>query len=67
MAYDFGMGDSGVREDYPDEVRLRELMDHARETGLFDNDHKPSIIAFLWRLVSASWPWSSVTDNSRAW
>jgi pimeloyl-ACP methyl ester carboxylesterase len=46
VAYDFsGMGDSGVREAYPDEVRLQELMDVARETGLFDNNHKPTIVA----------------------
>ena len=46
VASDFsGMGDSGVREEYPDEVRLQELMDVARETGLFDNGHKPTIIA----------------------
>ncbi|MDE0950518.1 MAG: alpha/beta hydrolase [Halioglobus sp.] len=46
VAYDFsGMGDSGVREAYPDEVRLHELMDVARETGLFDNNHKPTIVA----------------------
>jgi pimeloyl-ACP methyl ester carboxylesterase len=46
VAYDFsGMGDSGTREEYPDEVRLQELMDVARETGLLDNGHKPTIIA----------------------
>ena len=46
VAYDFsGMGDSGVREEYPDEVRLQELIDVARETGLFDNGRKPTIIA----------------------
>jgi pimeloyl-ACP methyl ester carboxylesterase len=46
VAYDFsGMGDSGVREEYSDEVRLQELMDVARGTGLFDNGRKPSIIA----------------------
>ncbi len=46
VAYDFsGMGDSGVREEYPDDVRLQELMDVARETGLFNTGHKPSIIA----------------------
>ena len=46
VAYDFsGMGDSGVRDAYPDEVRLQELMDVARDTGLFDNGQKPSIIA----------------------
>jgi pimeloyl-ACP methyl ester carboxylesterase len=46
VAYDFsGMGDSGVREAYPDEVRLQELLDVARGTGLFDNGRKPSIIA----------------------
>ena len=46
VAYDFsGMGDSGVRENYPDEVRLQELMDVARETGLFENGQRPSIIA----------------------
>jgi pimeloyl-ACP methyl ester carboxylesterase len=46
VAYDFsGMGDSGSREGYPDEVRLQELMDVARGTGLFDAGHKPTIIA----------------------
>jgi pimeloyl-ACP methyl ester carboxylesterase len=46
VAYDFsGMGDSGTREEYPDEVRLQELMDVARETGLLDNGNKPTIIA----------------------
>ncbi len=46
VAYDFsGMGDSGMREEYPDEVRLQELMDVARETGLLDNGRKPTIIA----------------------
>jgi pimeloyl-ACP methyl ester carboxylesterase len=46
VAYDFsGMGDSGAREGYPDDVRLQELMDVARETGLFDNGRKPTIIA----------------------
>ncbi len=30
VAYDFsGMGDSGAREEYPDQVRLQELMDVA--------------------------------------
>ena len=46
VAYDFsGMGDSGIRETYPDQVRLQELMDVANETGLFDHQEKPSIIA----------------------
>jgi pimeloyl-ACP methyl ester carboxylesterase len=46
VAYDFsGMGDSGVREDYPNEVRLQELMDVARATGLLDKGRKPTIIA----------------------
>lgn len=46
VAYDFsGMGDSGVREAYPDAVRLQELMDVAGQTGLFESGHKPSIIA----------------------
>lgn len=46
VAYDFsGMGDSGKREKYPDQVRLQELMDVAQGTGLFDNDSKPTIIA----------------------
>lgn len=46
VAYDFsGMGDSGVREEYPDEVRLQELMDVAGETGLFEDGRKPTIIA----------------------
>ena len=46
VAYDFsGMGDSGVREEYPDEVRLQELMDVAKKTGLLDDGRKPTIIA----------------------
>lgn len=46
VAYDFsGMGDSGVRESYPDEVRLKELVDVAEQTGLFASGHKPTIIA----------------------
>lgn len=46
VAFDFsGMGDSGIRESYPDDVRLRELMDVARGTGLFDGGQKPAIIA----------------------
>jgi len=46
VAYDFsGMGDSGVREAYPDEIRLQELMDVARENGLFEKGHKPTIVA----------------------
>jgi pimeloyl-ACP methyl ester carboxylesterase len=46
VAYDLsGMGDSGARDTYPDEVRLQELMDIARGTGLFGAGHKPTIIA----------------------
>ncbi|NND68762.1 MAG: alpha/beta hydrolase, partial [Halioglobus sp.] len=46
VAYDFsGMGDSGVRENYPDEVRLQELLDVAEATGMFENEQKPTIIA----------------------
>ncbi|MEH6581206.1 MAG: alpha/beta hydrolase [Halioglobus sp.] len=46
VAYDHsGMGDSGRREIYPNDVRLQELMDVARETGLLDNGRKPSIVA----------------------
>lgn len=46
VAYDFsGMGDSGVREGYPDQVRLQELLDVAEGTGLFASGHKPTIVA----------------------
>ena len=46
VAYDFsGMGDSGAREEYPDEVRLQELIDVASKTGLLDNGRKPTIVA----------------------
>ncbi len=34
-----------MREEYPSEVRLQELMDVARETGLLDNGRKPTIIS----------------------
>lgn len=46
VAYDLsGMGDSGAREHYGDAVRLQELMDVARGTGLFASGHKPTIVA----------------------
>lgn len=46
VAYDHsGMGDSGVRESYPDDIRMQELMDVATHTGLFENDQKPTIVA----------------------
>lgn len=46
VAYDFsGMGDSGVRENYPDELRLEELLAVAQNTGLFMTGTKPAIIA----------------------
>ena len=46
VAYDHsGMGDSGARESYSDEVRVNEVIGVARKTGLFDNDQKPTIIA----------------------
>jgi pimeloyl-ACP methyl ester carboxylesterase len=46
VAFDFsGMGDSGVRDYYPESVRVGELLDVARETGLFESQHKPTLIA----------------------
>ena len=46
VAYDHsGMGDSGVRDSYPDDVRLQELLDVAQGTGLFSDVKKPTIIA----------------------
>lgn len=46
VAYDLsGMGDSGARDDYPQEIRVAEALDVANHTGLFDNDKKPTIIA----------------------
>src|SRR5690606_21227099 len=46
VAYDFsGMGDSGARASYRDQIRLQELMDVARDTGLFESGQKPTIIA----------------------
>ena len=46
VAYDFsGMGDSGARETYPDDVRLEELMDVAGHTGMFDHERKPTLIS----------------------
>lgn len=46
VAYDHsGMGDSGARDGYADEVRLQEILDVATGTGLFDNGKKPTIIA----------------------
>ncbi|MEM9255303.1 MAG: alpha/beta hydrolase [Pseudomonadota bacterium] len=46
VAYDFsGMGDSGVRENYPEGVRLQELLDVATHTGMMKSEYKPTIIA----------------------
>lgn len=46
VAYDLsGMGDSGAREDYPDDIRVAEALDVAQHTGLFDNAKKPTVIA----------------------
>lgn len=46
VAYDFsGMGDSGTRDEYPDSVRIQELMDVAQQTGLFESGRKPAIVA----------------------
>lgn len=46
VAYDLsGMGDSGVRDHYPDSVRAKEVFDVARGTGLLDHPVKPMVIA----------------------
>src|SRR5210317_945905 len=46
VAYDLsGMGDSGVRDHYPDSVRAEEVGDVARATGLLDHAVKPIVIA----------------------
>jgi pimeloyl-ACP methyl ester carboxylesterase len=46
VAYDHsGMGDSGVRESYPEEARVKEAMGVAQETGLFAQGQKPTLVA----------------------
>jgi pimeloyl-ACP methyl ester carboxylesterase len=46
VAYDLsGMGDSGTRADYADDIRAKEALDVAQHTGLFDNGKKPTVIA----------------------
>ncbi len=46
IAYDFsGMGDSGTRHAYPEELRLAELLDVAEMTGMFEHAQKPALIA----------------------
>src|SRR6056297_341128 len=46
VAFDMsGMGDSGVREAYPDALRAAEVADVARATGLFEHPVKPIVIA----------------------
>jgi pimeloyl-ACP methyl ester carboxylesterase len=46
VAYDLtGMGDSGVRDAYPDSIRAQEVVDVAQKTGLFDHAQKPIVIA----------------------
>lgn len=46
VAYDMsGMGDSESRDGYPDSVRLQELIGVCEHTGLFEHEHRPTIIA----------------------
>lgn len=46
VAFDLsGMGDSGVRDTYPDALRAAEVEDVARATGLFEHAVKPIVIA----------------------
>lgn len=46
VAYDFsGMGDSGVREEYSDTIRVDELLETIDKTGLFEHRKKPTIIS----------------------
>ncbi len=40
-----GMGDSGQHEQYLEETRVKELLGVAEQTGLFDHEIKPTIIA----------------------
>lgn len=40
-----GMGDSGCRDDYSQEMRARELVGVAQGTGLCDDGRKPTIVA----------------------
>ncbi|WP_255536390.1 alpha/beta fold hydrolase [Pacificimonas pallii] len=46
VAYDLsGMGDSGSRPSYPQDVRVAEMVEVAHHTGLMDADRKPVLIA----------------------
>ncbi|MGB0920672.1 MAG: alpha/beta fold hydrolase [Alphaproteobacteria bacterium] len=46
VTFDFsGMGDSGTRHIYPDDLRVAEVVDVAEQSGLFANGRKPTIIA----------------------
>jgi pimeloyl-ACP methyl ester carboxylesterase len=46
VAFDLsGMGDSGVRDAYPEDLRAAEVEDVARATGLFEHPAKPIVIA----------------------
>jgi len=46
VAYDMsGMGDSGKRDSYAQEVRVAELLSVAEQTGLFDEGKTPTLIA----------------------
>jgi len=46
VAYDLsGMGDSDIRDEYPNEIRVAEAIDVAEHTGLFNDGNKPTIIA----------------------
>lgn len=46
VAYDFsGMGDSGSRDSYPEQVRVKELLGVAEQTGLFADGKVPTIVA----------------------
>jgi pimeloyl-ACP methyl ester carboxylesterase len=46
VAYDMsGMGDSGWRDNYSEEVRIKELLGVCQKTGLFDDNKRPIIIS----------------------
>ena len=45
VSYDLsGMGDSGARDSYPDDVRAAEMVEVARATGMADNNLAPFVV-----------------------
>jgi pimeloyl-ACP methyl ester carboxylesterase len=68
VAYDLsGMGDSGARDEYDQDIRANELLSVAEQTGLFDNAAKPTIIAHSFGGMVSSRAMETHADRFAGW